>query len=86
MLIKALEYETVNPEQDHASPGEKRGPGHNKDGPGAPVGAGVGAHPGGPKHNGATHNGSSTPQDGLTHKGERTAYTGGPDLEAGRPA
>ncbi|KAK7757135.1 Aquaporin-1 [Diatrype stigma] len=83
VLIKALEYETVNPEQDHETAAEKRGQGHNKDGPGAPIGAGAGPHTGGPKHNGATHNGSGAPQ-GLTHKGERTAYSGGPELEAGR--
>ncbi|KAI1255208.1 hypothetical protein MGN70_003272 [Eutypa lata] len=72
VLIKALEYETVNPEQDHSSPPEKRGLNGHKGAPGALPGAG--AHPT-PHQNGAKQNGEHH---------EHAPYSGGPELEAGR--
>ncbi len=78
VLIKALEYETVNPEQDHSSPSEKhpqdRDAFHNEDESQLKTShPAVGAGPNtATKHNGAMHN------------GEHAAYTGGPELEAGR--
>ena len=72
VLIKALEYETVNPDPDY--PSEKRGNAAPKGGPHHDAAV---AHPE-PKHgtNGATHNGN----------GADKSYSEAPDLEAGHTA